>query len=426
MKQLVTLPDLGPQVEQAVVAKLLVKPGDRVQAEDPLLEIESGKAIVPIPAPIAGQVLRVHVSEGEILKSGAALLELEGEAKEPPKTAHMRRSPHSPAPCGVQGVRLSRGEMRAPSIWTVLGGSKKLEFEEGDESSLSIYAGPATRKLARELGLELSHIRGTAKNGRVSREDVLGYAQALMRFAKTREDGGGFGEARDLLGEAKRFGEVEVEPLSPIRRRIAMRIAAAWRDVPHVFHQHEIDISDLSVRLAERKKSGKPLSLTACLIAALSALLQEMPRFNATLDLKANRLLRRRSVHMGIAVDTKEGLLVPVLKNAATLSLDEIDAGLKSLADKARSRSLSRDELEGASFSISNLGSIGAGAFTPIIVPPQVAILGVARSRVSKQQRALLPVVLAYDHRVLDGADGARFLLRLEALLADPAAWFHS
>lgn len=342
MSTSITLPELGEGIESGVIAKLVVKLGDRIDAGAPLVELETGKAIVPVPSPASGVVKAIHVKEGEEIKVGQKLIDLDGEQKEPP-----------------------------------------------------ILAGPATRKLARERGVDLHTIKGTENSGRISKADV----EALERE----------------------------EPLSQLRKMVAKSMSQSAAEIPHVFQFHHVDVTTVTEKIKEWKSVASPVTMTAVLIKVLGTILAEMPKFNASLDMNTAKVRYHASIHLGVAVDTEAGLIVPVLRDANHKSLVDIAVRLKQLAEKARARTLTPAELKGATFTLSNLGGIGGGLFTPLINPPEVALLGVARSVITPiyeqgawVPKTMLPIVLAYDHRLIDGADAARFVVRLAELLNVP------
>jgi pyruvate dehydrogenase E2 component (dihydrolipoamide acetyltransferase) len=417
MQETVKLPRLGEDVVSGTVVKIVASPGDKVATGDTLIEIETGKALVPVPSSVSGKITELIVRQGQEIRVGEPLVVIETE--EVPSA----------------GVALEGGLPMAHRSRMRSSTSGKPSSDRTPERAITVIdqrvritspvsAGPAARKLARELGVEINYVTGTRAGGRVDKEDIKAYVRDLMYFMRAAQARQKRDRLPDLSLDFSRFGAVERKPLSPLRKTVAARMSAAWDEIPHVFQFHEVDIGATLEALEALKKRGEPVTLTAMLVQALASILQEMPNFNASLDLENGMQVLKKDVHMGIAVDTEAGLIVPVLKDAEEKSVEDIARELTRLAQAARERTLKPEELQGASFTLSNLGGIGGGPFTPLINPPQVAVLGVARSIVKPVYkgkkwvpRTFLPLTLAYDHRLIDGADAARFMVRLEKLL---------
>ncbi len=425
------LPNLGENIEGAEVIGVRVAVGDVIAAEQPVLELETDKATVEVPAPVAGRVEQVLCKVGDQIKVGQVVLVI-AEAAGAPAPAKAATAAAAPvaasAPAGTPAAAAAPAPAKAAPA-----PAAAVERPAG----ATVLAGPATRKLARELGVDLARVPGSAPHGRVSLEDVKTFVKANMSSG-----GGAPGRAEPALPPLPDFavwGPIERQPLSGIRRKIAENMALAWRSIPMVTQNDEADVTDLE---AGRKRFGKQLqtaegdkapkiTMTVILVKAVVAALKKLPQFNASLDLAANGgkgdLVLKRHYHIGIAVDTEHGLVVPVLRNADQKGLAQLARELEDLSSRARIKKLAPDEMKGATFTITNLGGIGGTSFSPIVNWPEVAILGVARSQqkmvVRDGQpavRLMMPLCLTYDHRIIDGADGARFVTYLSQVLADP------
>jgi pyruvate dehydrogenase E2 component (dihydrolipoamide acetyltransferase) len=420
----IKLPSLGENVKEAEVLRVLVKKGDTVQKDQPVLEMESEKATFEVPAPQSGTVTEIHVAKGSKVGVGQTILTLEekredGRPEEAKEEAKERAKTEAPAPPPEKEEAREKPaappkarEERPPE-----------ERPEVVQEEARVAAGPATRRLARELGVDLTQVRGTEAGGRITTEDV-------KRHVRERPAAGRGPEPAEVPDFA-RWGEVERRPLSAIEKTAARRLSESWRGVPHVTHHDLADVTELE-QARERYESGrKPsepkMTVTALVVKAAVAALRAFPRCNASLDLAREELVLKRYVHIGVAVDTEHGLLVPVVRDADRKTTREIAAEIAALADRARQRKLGPDEMQGASFTVTNLGGIGGIGFTPIVSLPEVVILGLSRTREELVMRSgqvaarlMLPLSLSYDHRAVNGADAARFVRHLAGLLEDP------
>jgi pyruvate dehydrogenase E2 component (dihydrolipoamide acetyltransferase) len=420
----VTIPDIGDFTDVPVI-EILVKVGDTVEAEQPLVTLESDKATMDVPSPAAGKITEIAVKVGDKVSMGASIAKLdpgesagsvsadqedEAEAKEEEDAAEApETSPVAPSDLPPRPTKASAG----PALPDFSG----------------VFAGPAVRRLARELGLDLNLIKGTGEKGRITREDLKG---ALAKGAAPPAGGGGALPSVPQVDFAK-FGPIETAPLSRIKRISGPRLHASWVNIPHVTHTDEADITDLEAfrkALDEdaKKDKSKPyrVSLLPLLMRAAVATLKAFPTFNAALSPAGDSLIMRRYWHIGVAVDTPDGLVVAVVKDVDQKGVIELARELGSLSEKARAGKLAPAEMQGATFTISSLGGIGGTAFTPIVNAPEVAILGVVRSKMAPvwdgtafQPRLMLPLCLSYDHRVIDGAVAARFVRHLAGLVED-------
>lgn len=406
----ISIPDIG-DFKDVPVIEVLIKRGDLIQVDQPLVTLESEKATIDVPATIAGKVIEVLTKPGDRVSMGTLVARIEetgrASAPSPPTAAAAAAAPPAREPPSLTAAPIP--ELRPPHAVT------------SDFSG--VFAGPAVRRLARELGLDLDRIKGTGEQGRITRDDLKG---ALTRA------GGGSLPAVPAVDFAQ-FGPVETVSLSRIQRISGRRIHASWLNVPHVTHTEKADITDLEPfrkSLDEQAKSEESnpyrVSLLPFLMRAAVASLKAFPTFNAALDPAGDTLVLRRYWHIGIAVDTVGGLVVPAVKNVDQKGVLELARELAALSGKARAGKLAPAEMQGATFTISSLGGIGGTAFTPIIDAPQVAVLGVVRSKMAPlwdgatfRPRLMLPLCLSYDHRVIDGAAAARFMRHLAVNLED-------
>ncbi|MEX5218582.1 MAG: 2-oxo acid dehydrogenase subunit E2 [Nitrospira sp.] len=466
----VELPFLADGIEGGDVVQVLVHEGDHVTAGQALLELETDKATVPVPAPSAGKVARVLVRQGDHLKVGQALVELEGdggapsqqsgapatqESKQPAaapsdKSAAASQSAPSPQPPpAVEAAHAKAVEERekppaqasapplqetAPSRKTEPPTQEPAHSEQTDgpaSAGAGIAAPPSVRRLARELGVDLAQVRGSEAGGRITAEDVKTYVRERTRRsgAPSGKDGHGGNVFTTMYGSERR------EAVSSLRRKIAATVTQAWTTIPHVHQFQDADITDLLAlhkRYAPQfKQKGATLTLTSLFLKAVTHALKLYPQFNATIDLANGEIIYKDYYNIGVAVDTPAGLIVPVVHHVDRKDLVQISLELADLADRTRKREVKLEELRGATFTVSNMGGLGAGPFTPIILPPQVAILGVGKGRrlpVYRDgqfvPRMMLPICVAYDHRLIDGADGARFTNEIVKVLEDFQAMF--
>jgi pyruvate dehydrogenase E2 component (dihydrolipoamide acetyltransferase) len=400
------IPELGDNVAVATVVGVLVREGDRVAPGQPLLELETDKAVMEVPAEAGGVVKRVLVQVGDEVRPGQPFLELaEEEALEVSQVAQ-RASEARPEPAPEPAPP------RAP---------------QAPSEGRLIPAAPSVRRLARELGVDIREVRGTGLAGRITEEDVrraagLAPAPALEALPPTPR-----------LPDFSRWGPVRAEPMSGVRKATMRAMAQAWAQVPMVTHFDEADITELEAlrkgyaRKAEEK--GFRLTLTAFLLKALALTLKAFPKFNASIDPEKQEVIYKDYVHIGVAVDTPHGLLVPVIRDVDKKGILALAQELQEVSERARERKLSPEEMQGGTFSLSNLGGIGGTGFTPIVNWPEVAILGVSRSQMKPVwdpgqeaflPRLYMPYSLTYDHRLIDGAEAARFCRHLAGLLEDP------
>lgn len=426
------LPNLGEGIDAATVVAVKIKPGDTVSANQDLIDVETDKAAVSVPSEVAGKVEEVRVKPGDKVPVGAviAVLTATGEAEMP--AGAVGSTAHSTPPPAATNTQLSVkalpgvGTPTSPPPAPAPNGKKDLT-----------PAGPATRRLARELGVALMEVRGSGRGGRVTLDDVKGFVRTERQAVKTGGGGGLSGKTVadsftiPPLPDFAKYGEIEKKPVAKIRETIAKNLTIAWRTMPMVTQNDLADITDLEAgrkRIVETLPKGAPkITWTVLAVKACVAALKEFPHFNSSYDMNSGELILKKYFSIGIAVDTERGLVVPVIKDADKKSVRDIATEVQTLAEKARTGKLAIDEMRGGTFTITNLGGIGGTSFTPIVNYPEVAILGMSRSSLQPVvkdgqivPRLMLPLSLTYDHRVIDGADGARFTARLVQLFSDP------
>jgi pyruvate dehydrogenase E2 component (dihydrolipoamide acetyltransferase) len=449
------LPELGENVTTGDVLRVLVKPGDTLVKDQTVLELETDKATIEVPSSVAGQVKDVKVKAGDKVKVGQTILSIEedsrqaqsvpsgsGDQTSAPAPAQRTAAAVQPQSSTAPGAPPPNAEpdepgeeppiegRRHPGSPDKQGGTDKVvdinrgarqASEPSAASELPVApAAPSVRRLARELGVEVNQVVGSGPDGRISVEDVKAHAKRLVTGAAAAVGGAAAGEP---LPDFSRWGEVARQPMRAVRRKTAEHLSAAWATIPHVT-QH--DLADVTVLEQLRKRYAKQaeavggnLTVTAIAVKVVAAAMRVFPRFNSSIDLAAEEIIYKKYVNIGVAVDTDRGLLVPVIRDVDTKNITQLSVELAQLSEKARTRKISLDEMQGGCFSVSNLGGIGGSFFTPIINAPEVAILGVSRARTEPiydketgqfAPRLMLPLSLSYDHRVIDGADGARFL----------------
>jgi pyruvate dehydrogenase E2 component (dihydrolipoyllysine-residue acetyltransferase) len=422
----VLVPDIG-DFKNVDVIEVLVKPGESVRPEQSLITIESDKATMEIPSPSAGIVKELKVKNGDKVSQGSLILLLEADrASAAPALAKPAAAPAAPtiprAPAPVTPIASARLEP-ASSV------------PAASASGALPHASPSVRKFARELGVDLQRVRGSGPKGRITQGDVQEFVKGVMRGAPaTPAAAARTGLTFDLPEwpevDFAKFGPVEAKPLSRVRKLSGKFLHRNWVSIPHVTQHDEADITDLEAFRKENaqvaEKGGFKLTMLAFLVKASVNALKEFPEFNASLDKTGDNLIIKKYYHIGVAVDTPDGLLVPVIKDADRKGVFDLAKELAEISKAAREKKLKPDAMRGGTFSISSLGGIGGTSFTPIINAPEVAILGVARSQMRPVYRdgafvprLMLPLSLAYDHRVIDGAAGARFTSYLASVLSD-------
>ncbi len=477
MAEAFTLPELGENVESGIVAKILISEGDAVSKDQPVLELETDKAVLEVPSGVEGTVSKIHVSEGAEVTVGDKVFEVsangqvteakeapretpkaapeqkaepeeapakqEAEApkeeapkeQEPPPKAAQEEAPEEEAPRRrkpepEQAEQVpEKAQQAAPPE-----GKAAPRMERHDGSA--VPAAPSVRAFAREIGVDIHEVKGTGPGGRISIADIKDFSRSLNTQSRT----GGIPASQQTvaappLPDFARWGEVEYQAMSSVRRRTAESMTGAWTTIPQVTQFDKADVTELE-RLRKQfakkvEQSGGKLTVTAILMKVLAAALKKYPQFNASIDMAEQEIILKKYYHIGVAVDTDRGLLVPVVRDVDQKNLTELSVELTEMAERARDRKTGLEEMQGGTFTISNLGGIGGTGFSPIVYAPQVAIIGVSRASMEQvhvngqfEPRLMLPLSLTYDHRLIDGADGARFLRWVCEALEQPFLLF--
>jgi pyruvate dehydrogenase E2 component (dihydrolipoamide acetyltransferase) len=423
----IVVPDIG-DFEDVEVIEILVSEGDTIAVEDSLISVESDKATMEIPAPEAGVVKEIKVALGDKVSEGSLILMLEpsGESAEVAPSAQPAAE-QAPAPTAPPSAPPSIPKAAAPKV-SAPGHKPSPTAVINEMSFAKAYASPSVRKFARELGVDLGRVSGTGRKGRITQDDV----KAFVKRALTEGVGGGGGLAVAPMPEIdfSQWGEIESRPLTKINKLTGQYLHRNWVTVPHVTQFDEADITELEARrkamAAEYQPKGIKITPLVFMMKAVVAAMKELPRFNASLDGSGENLILKQYFNIGIAVDTPDGLVVPVVRDVDKKDLIELATELGEISVKARDKKLKPGDMQGGCFTISSLGGIGGTKFTPIVNAPEVAILGVSRHKMqpvwngkSFEPRLMLPLSLSYDHRVIDGADGARFTTFLSKTLAN-------
>jgi len=441
MQHEIKVPEVSEGVKEGIVAAIVVAVGDTVEKDQALLELETDKAVVEIPSTHAGKVVEIKVEEGETVAIGAVIMLIEGEADDTgaegdkaaadtaKKESGQDAEPDEEKKADDSIKKIDKKEAETSDILDK-GKEKRTADEapaEKTDEAIDLKsirrgdavapAAPSVRRKARELGVDIYQVQGTGPGGRISQEDVRRYVKQAMEQLRSGPGGPPVGKP---LPDFSRWGKVTTEPLSKIRQVTAESMANAWSTIPMVTQSGHAKIGAFENFRKEFNSQADPqtkMTMTALLVKICAAALRQFPQFNSSLDSANRTLILKEYVHIGVAVDTPAGLLVPVLRDADKKDIETLARELNELAGRARERKLRPEEMEGGCFTISNLGGIGRDAFTPIVYSPQVAILGVARGRHEPVWNGqdfiaelVLPLTLTYDHRVIDGADGARFM----------------
>ena len=426
--ELIRVPDIGGDSDVEVI-EIHVAEGDEIKAEDTLITLESDKAAMDVPSPVSGIVKSLKIKVGDKVSKDSPVLEMEvvsssgssakpGDSKQSGSAGKQSDSAQeAPATAKLDDKRLAR---------------KQAEFAEtaASRSDTKVYAGPAVRKLARELGVDLSLVDGSGNKGRVQKEDVQNFVKARLKGPATAGAAGGSGIPAIPDIDFSQFGEVEERPMSKLHKVTAVNMHRNWLNVPAVAQFNEADVTGLEeFRNAQRKESekrGVKLTPLPFMLKACAKVLDEYKQFNVSLHSSGEVLIQKKYIHIGVAVATEAGLVVPVIRNVDQKSIWQIAAELTEMTDKAKNRRLSKEDMQGACFTISSLGAIGGTSFTPIVNAPEVGILGISKTQVKPVYinnefvpRQMLPFVLCYDHRAVNGVDAGLFSTRLAEILSD-------
>lgn len=471
MAEGVRLPEISENVTTGEVVKVLVAVGDMIEVDQPIAELETEKAVFEIPSPLRGKITEVLLKPGQMVHVNEVIAYIEAEvagataggpevagattgapeaavaiADEPEAavtTTGELTDSENPQAQKEASIVPQEGES-VPGVATPGVATPEAEVSQGAASGVDttrapapgriVPAAPSVRRLARELGIDISTVSGSGPGGRISAEDVKSRVKkTITEGAPISIPAGIAAEGTVPLPDFNKWGQVRREPLSKVRRITARNMQRAWTTIPHVTQLDKADITELE-KLRKKhagrvEQAGGKLTVTAIMLKAATLALARFPQFNASLDVATNEVIYKSFYHIGVAVDTDRGLLVPVIRDVNKKSVLTLSVELTQMAERARNRKMTPDEMEGGTFTISNLGGIGGSSFTPIIYAPQTAILGVARARYEPvmlkgasefSARLMLPIVVSYDHRIIDGADGARFLRTICNILEDP------
>jgi len=433
------LPELGENISQGDLVRLMVSPGAKVAEGQPVMELETDKAVVEVPSSVSGVVKEVKVKEGEKIKVGQLIFTLEGVASSAPEPTQKKTAPVEHV-SGQHGARLAfqaaikaEGKTEEQALPPDQPQQAQQSFSmpqqlgkvAGTDHRQPVPAAPSVRRLAREIGIDIYEVKGTGPSGRISEDDVKAYAKGLLSAAVTAAPPVAGHFATPKLPDFTKWGKVEKVSMRGVRRKTAEHLAEAWNTIPHVTQQDRADITELEqlrARFAPKaEEAGGKMTVTAIALKVCAAALKVFPQFNASIDVEHEEIIYKQYINIGVAVDTDRGLLVPVIRDVDKKNIVELAVEMSQLSKKARDKKLTPAEMEGGTFSISNLGGIGGIGFTPIVNHPEVAILGLSRSRMEPEwieskeggkfePRLILPLSLSYDHRLIDGADAARFL----------------
>ncbi|MDX9919024.1 MAG: dihydrolipoyllysine-residue acetyltransferase [Paludibacter sp.] len=412
-----TLPELGENIRTATIVKVLIAVGDTVENDQAVLEVETDKATIEVPSSIAGKVTEVLVAEGDATPIGAVIFRVSGSVAAPAATPAAQ-------PAAVQTAAPVVAEAKTefvPEVTKPAEAPKVIALENQPPILQNAApAAPSVRRLAREIGVDVNQVKGSGPGGRILLDDVKAYSK-LLHQQRNEVQHIRAEQHQQPLPDFTKFGNVERQAMSNIRFKTAEHLSHAWHTIPHVTQFDKADITALEefrksyAKTAE--KEGVKLTVTAILVKIIASALKKFPQFNSSVDMMTKEIIYKHYFNIGIAVDTDFGLIVPVIKNADQLNVIEISKEMNALAEKARNKKTSIADMQGGCFTITNLGGIGGTAFTPIVNAPEVAILGVSRGSIEPvyingkfEPRMMLPLSLSYDHRVIDGADGIRFL----------------
>ena len=420
----IKVPDIGGATGVDVI-EILVKVGDTISEDTPLVTLESDKASMEIPSPMAGVVKSLLIRLGDKLSEGDDILTLESSASDVKEAPPKEESKKEPAPLEIvkEEPIIEKAVLKAEESPS----TNERHLVADDQSSEHIFAGPAVRRLARELGVSLAAVSGTGRKDRISKDDVLKFVKTKM---SEKSSAGSFALPSAPVIDFTKFGEIDLKPLNKIKRLTATNLHNSWLTIPHVTQFDEADITLLEdfrkSEISNSKATDYKLTILAFVCKIVANALKVYPQFNSSLDATGENLIHKHYYNIGIAVETPNGLVVPVIKNVNLLSVGEIAKEMARLSLKAREKGLMPQDMNGGSFTISSLGGIGGTAFTPIVNSPEVAILGLSRSSIKPvyingefKPRLMLPLSLSYDHRVIDGAEAARFTRYICDCLSD-------
>jgi pyruvate dehydrogenase E2 component (dihydrolipoamide acetyltransferase) len=431
----IKIPDIGDFSDVPVI-EVLVNEGDEVNAEDPIITLESEKATIEVPSPESGTVVKMLVKEGDAVSEGTAMMELKvsknTDTQDDSKDTEVEKKAEQKPPQKDKTESTEPSADKSDDSGQEDSGPKPPPVPEEvptERSGQVAHASPAVRKFARTLGVDVAQVKGSGRKGRITKEDVEKHVKTAMQSGDTVVKSG-FDVPPFPAVDFTEFGEIETQALTRIQKISGKYLHRNWVRIPHVTQYDEADITELEAFRQENKQDAKDMGFNltplAFMVKALAKALKKFPKFNSSLDINGENLIYKKYFHIGIAVDTPDGLVVPVIRDCDKKEVFEIAKEMAEISQRARDGKLSPDDMKGGSMSISSLGGIGGTAFTPIINAPEVAILGLSRSQMKPQwngqdfePKLMLPLSLSYDHRVIDGADAARFIVYLSGILSD-------
>jgi pyruvate dehydrogenase E2 component (dihydrolipoamide acetyltransferase) len=440
------LPELGENIAQGDLVRLMISPGAKVSEGQPVMELETDKAVVEVPSSVSGVVKEIQVKEGETIKVGQVIFTLEGGTSSAQQPARAKSAPVEHV-SGQHGARLAfQAAIRAEgkteeqalppdqpqAAAPAFSMPAQLGKVAGTEHRQPVPAAPHVRRLAREIGVDIYDVKGTGPGGRIGEDDVKVRAKALLSSAAAATATPRAGHfAQPQLPDFAKWGKIERVSMRGVRRKTAEHLAEAWNTIPHVTQHDRADITELEqlrARFAPKaEEAGGKMTVTAIALKVCAAALKVFPQFNASIDIEKEEIVYKQYINIGVAADTDRGLLVPVIRDVDKRNIVELAVELSQLSKKARDKKLTPSDMEGGTFTITNLGGIGGIGFTPIVNFPEVAILGISRSRMEPEwingkfePRLILPLSLSYDHRLIDGADAARFLRWISEAFEQP------
>ncbi len=398
------IPEVGENITKGTVVGILVSVGDAVKKDQDLVELETDKASIPIPSPTDGTIKEILIKQGQDVKIGQVVMKIE-EKSASGKTPHKETS----ATSAKESVKTFMSPSAVPKGTSVPTSTPQVIAPQTD-----VAAAPSVRRLAREIGINVAEVPGTGPRGRISIEDVKAYAKQLNL---SRVSGGSGSVMSRALPDFSKWGQVERQPMNNVRKKTSEHLSYCWTTIPHVTQFDKADITALEKLRKRYSTNERKLTVTPFLLKVMAAAMKVFPQFNASVDPAKNEIIYKKYCHIGVAVDTDRGLLVPVVRDIDKKNIFQLADELNEMAERARTKKTSLEELQGGSMTITNLGGIGGTSFTPIVNWPEVAILGVSRARWEPVYehnqfvpRLMLPLSLSYDHRLIDGADGARFI----------------
>lgn len=413
------LPPVGENIKSGNIVAILVAVGDVVKEDQPLLEMETDKASLEIPSPCDGTIREILIKKGEDVKIGQVVMRIEGGKTSGVAKAASKETPQSAPTASVaavkESVRPTPAVAPAQVAATIL-----------PEAPVDVPAAPSVRRFAREIGINIGQVPGTGPGGRISIEDVKAFAKALNTSRATMAP---TGVAAKPLPDFSKWGTIDRQPMNNIRKKTAEHMTLCWTTIPHVTQFDKADITDLEQSRKRYSTPERKLTVTPFLLKVLAAALKTFPEFNASIDMTTQEIIYKKYCHIGVAVDTDRGLIVPVIRDVGRKTIYQLADELNTTAQRVRNKKISLDELQGGSMTVTNLGGIGGTQFTPIVNWPEVAILGVARAqwepyyvngKLALSPHFMLPLSLSYDHRLIDGANGARFLRRVCETIEQP------